>query len=97
LSSIWEFKENSYVASTFALPIRPAGSAERYFQWSLYLLLVTGFAALAGTGKLDFLSLAVVTPALAVRGYHLVKRKNFALSERWTNYLTIVYFLIYVV
>ncbi len=97
LSSIWEFKENSYVASTLAIPIRPAGSAERYFQWSLYLLLVTGFAALAGTGKLDFLSLAVVLPALAVRGYHLVKRRNFALSERWTNYLTIIYFLVYVV
>jgi transglutaminase-like putative cysteine protease len=95
LSSYREFKENIYVASTLAVPVRPVGSAERYFQWSLYLLLVTGFAALAGTGKLDFLSLAVVTPALLLRGYHLVKAKNFALAERWTNYLTIVYFVVY--
>ena len=95
LSSYREFKENIYVASILAVPVRPVGSAERYFQWSLYLLLVTGFAALAGTGKLDFLSLAVVAPALLLRGYHLVKGKNFALAERWTNYLTIVYFVVY--
>jgi transglutaminase-like putative cysteine protease len=95
LSSYLEFKENIYVASTLTVPTRPAGSAERYFQWSLFLLLLTGFAALAGTGKLDFLSLAVVTPALCLRGYHLVKGKNFALAERWTNYLTILYFVVY--
>jgi transglutaminase-like putative cysteine protease len=83
------------VASTLAVPTRPVGSAEKYFQWSLYLLLVTGFAALAGTGKLDFLSLAVVVPALLLRGHHLLKGKSFTIAERWTNYLTILYFVIY--
>jgi transglutaminase-like putative cysteine protease len=72
------------------------GSAEKYFQWSLYLLLVTGFTALAGTGKLDFLSLAVVVPALLVRGHHLLKGKSLTIAERWTNYLTILYFVVYV-
>ncbi|HEV2988119.1 MAG TPA: DUF3488 and transglutaminase-like domain-containing protein, partial [Candidatus Angelobacter sp.] len=83
------------MASTLAIPVRPAGSAERYFQWSLYLLLVTGFAALAGTGKLDFLSLAVVTPALVLRAYHLLKGKGFTIAERWTNYLTLLYLAVY--
>ncbi len=83
------------MASTLAVPIRPLGSAEKYFQWSLYLLLVTGFAALAGTGKLDFLSLAVVVPALLLRGHHLLKGKSFTIAERWTNYLTILYFVVY--
>jgi transglutaminase-like putative cysteine protease len=97
LSSLPKFNENSYVASTLVVPTRPPGTAEKYFQWSLYLLLVTGFAALAGTGKLDFLSLAVVTPALAVRGYHLLKGKSFSIAERWTNYLTLLYLAVYAV
>ena len=83
------------MASALAVPTRPPGSAERYFQWSLYLLLVTGFAALAGTGKLDFLSLAVVVPALLLRGHHLFKGNSFTIPERWTNYLTILYFIVY--
>jgi hypothetical protein len=68
-----------------------AGSAERFFQGSLYVLLVMGFAALAGTGKLDFLSVALGGSALALRGYHLLKRQNVAMPERWTSYLTIFY------
>lgn len=68
-----------------------AGSAERFFQGSLFVLLVMGFAALAGTGKLDFLSLALGGSALALRGYHLLKGKTVAIAERWTSYLTIFY------
>ena len=71
------------------------GSAERFFQWSLYLLLVVGFTALMGTNKLDFPSLALVLPALFFRGYLLLMRKSFIISERWTSYLTIVYFAFY--
>ncbi|HWZ43448.1 MAG TPA: DUF3488 and transglutaminase-like domain-containing protein [Candidatus Saccharimonadales bacterium] len=72
-----------------------SGSAERFFQASLYLLLVMGFAALAGTGKLDFLSLALGGSALVLRGYHLLKARSVMISERWTTYLTIFYFLFY--
>jgi hypothetical protein len=71
------------------------GSAEKFFQVSLYLLLVMGFAALAGTGKLDFLSLALGGSALALRGFHLWKTRSVMISERWTTYLTIFYFLFY--
>lgn len=72
-----------------------AGSAERFFQGSLYLLLMMGFAALAGTGKLDFLSLALGGSALALRGYHLLKGRTAAIPERLATYLTLFYFLFY--
>ena len=74
---------------------RGTGSAERFFQWSLYVLLVVGFAALMGTNKLDLPALALVLPALLLRGYSLLMRKSFVLSERWTSSLTIVYFAFY--
>lgn len=75
---------------------QPMGSAERFFQRSLYLLLVTGFAALAGTGKLDFLSVVIGGSALVIRGYYLLtKRRSFVIPERWTSYLTLLYLAFY--
>jgi protein-glutamine gamma-glutamyltransferase len=72
-----------------------AGSAERFFQWSLYVLLVVGFTALMGTNKLDLPSLVLVIPALLLRGYLLLMRKNLVISERWTTLLTLLYFAFY--
>jgi protein-glutamine gamma-glutamyltransferase len=72
-----------------------AGSAERFFQWSLYILVVVGFTALMGTNKLDFPSLALVIPALLLRGCLLLMRKSIAISERWTTSLTLLYFVFY--
>jgi len=71
------------------------GSAERFFQWSLYLLVVVGFTALMGTNKLDLPSLVLVLPALLLRVTLLLMRKSFVISERWTTYLTILYFAFY--
>ncbi|HSK44510.1 MAG TPA: DUF3488 and transglutaminase-like domain-containing protein [Candidatus Binatia bacterium] len=72
-----------------------SGSAERFFQWSLYALVAVGFTALIGTNKLDVPSLAVVLPALLLRGYFLLMRKTVAISERWTTILTLIYFAFY--
>src|SRR5579871_6688803 len=71
------------------------GSAERFFQWSLYILLLVGFTALMGTNKLDFPTLALVIPALLLRGFLLLMRKNLDISERWTTLLTVIYFAFY--
>ncbi|HMF91804.1 MAG TPA: DUF3488 and transglutaminase-like domain-containing protein [Candidatus Angelobacter sp.] len=77
-------------------PTKPRdSSAERFFQWSLYLLLVSGFSVLMSTNKLDLPSLLLVIPALVVRGYTLATRRSFVLPERWTTYLTIAYFAFY--
>jgi len=81
------------ITTTVLKPV--AGSAERFFQWSLYVLLVVGFTALMGTNKLDLPSLALVIPALLLRGYLLLMRKSFVISERWTSFLTILYFAFY--
>src|SRR6266571_2511060 len=80
---------------TAAKAVPGAGSAERFFQWSLYVLVVVGFTALMGTNKLDLPSLALVLPALLLRGYFLLMHKTVAISERWTTALTVLYFAFY--
>ena len=63
----------------------------RYFELSLYLLIVTGFVTLASTGRLDAPSLLLVAIALVYRGYLLARGRNLQLPERWTSYLTLLY------
>lgn len=68
---------------------------ERYFEVSLYLLIVTGFAMIAATGQLDSASLLLVGVALVVRGYLLVKQRRFVLSETTTSRITLAYVAFY--
>lgn len=72
-----------------------ASALEQYFQVSLFLLIVTGFAALAGTGRLDWPSTLFVAGALVFRGYLLVRNRDLQIPNRWTNYLTILYVLVF--
>ena len=64
---------------------------ERYFQVSLYLLVLTGFGTLASTGTLDAPAVLLVGTALLVRGFLLAKRSDVQIPARWTNYLTLAY------
>ncbi len=73
-----------------------ASSIDRYFETSLYVLIVTGFATLASTGKLDAPALLFVSAALLFRGYLLLRRRTLQLPERWTSYLTLVYVVFYI-
>ncbi len=77
-------------------PSQTQSAIERYFQVSLYLLIVTGFATLASTGKLDAPALLLVSLALLYRGYLLVCGRRLQLPERWTSYLTLGYVVFYV-
>ncbi|MFZ3262751.1 MAG: DUF3488 and transglutaminase-like domain-containing protein [Terriglobales bacterium] len=82
------------------ISINPGGSTmaiaiERYFNIALFLLVLTGFATLASTGELDLPAVVLVGTALLFRGYQLVRRLDFVIPERWTNYLTLVYVLVY--
>ncbi|MBZ5646579.1 MAG: DUF3488 and transglutaminase-like domain-containing protein [Acidobacteriia bacterium] len=72
-------------------PVPARTAVERYFEVSLYLLIVTGFATLVSTGKLDLLSAFVVTTALLLRGRQLLKHDTTLLSEGWTSRLTVAY------
>ena len=67
----------------------------RYFELSIYLLVLVGFGTLASTGGLDLPAVLLVGAALAFRGYLLAKRRPIVISERWTTPLTIGYFAFY--
>jgi protein-glutamine gamma-glutamyltransferase len=72
-----------------------AQAIERYFNVSLYLLVLSGFGTLASTGGLDLTAVSLVCLALMFRGYQLVTRRDFVIPERWTTYLTLFYVLVY--
>ena len=80
-----------------ANPVRVtmAMAIERYFNVALYLLVLTGFGTLASTGGLDLPAVVVVGCALIIRGYHLITHQQFAIPEKWTTYLTLLYVAIY--
>jgi transglutaminase-like putative cysteine protease len=67
----------------------------KYFELSLYLLVLMGFGTLASTGGLDLPTILLVGTALAVRGFLLAERRRVVISERWTTPLTIAYFVFY--
>jgi len=78
--------------------VTPASQAiNKYFELSLYLLVLMGFGALASTGGLDLTTILLVGAALALRGYLLAERRRVVISERWTTPLTIAYFAFYAV
>ncbi len=72
-----------------------AAAIERYFQVSLYLMVLTGFGTLASTGTLDAPTVVLVGGALAMRGYLLSKRSPCQMPTRVTNYLTLAYVAFY--
>src|SRR5271169_2837426 len=67
----------------------------KYFEVSIYLLVLMGFGCLASTGTLDAATLLLVGAALAFRGYLLAKRRRVVITERWTTPLTMAYFAFY--
>ncbi len=67
----------------------------KYFELSVYFLVLMGFGTLASTGVLDWPAILLVVSALAVRGYLLAERRRIVFSERWTTPLTILYFIFY--
>src|SRR6202521_4939897 len=72
-----------------------ARAIERYFNVALYLLVLSRFGALASTGGLDLPAVILVGLALALRGFHLLTRREFVIPERWTTVLTLIYVAIY--
>ena len=78
------------------LDVIPLGQAiNKYFDLSLYLLVLMGFGCLASTGALGPLTILLVGVALAFRGYLLAERRRVVITERWTTPLTLAYFAFY--
>lgn len=84
------------MSSASSVQLRAPLAVERFFDTSLYMLIATGFFTLASTGKLDMLSVLFVATALITRGIFLVRGREVKISERYTNYATLVYVLFYV-
>ncbi|MBI4459094.1 MAG: DUF3488 domain-containing protein [Acidobacteria bacterium] len=64
---------------------------DRYFELSLFSLFSVGFLTLAGTGKMDFVTVLVMSLALATRAALLWRNSSFQLSPRVASNLTIAY------
>jgi len=80
-------------AQSGVIPVPQA--IHKYFELSLYLLVLMGFGALASTGGLGLPAILLTGIALALRGYLLAERRRIVISERWTAPLTIAYFVFY--
>src|SRR5258708_39899977 len=82
--------------STPQLDVIPLHQAiNKYFEISLYLLVLMGFGTLASTGSLDLPTILIVGSALTLRGYLLAERRRIVISERWTAPLTLASLLLY--
>src|SRR5260370_5206604 len=70
-------------------------SVQRYFEISLLLMLGTGFLTVATTGKLDLVSIEVVSGALLVKLSSYVRDVDYSLSPRKVTRLAIFYIFFY--
>ena len=70
---------------------------EHLFQTALFLMVVTGFATLASTGKIDLIGGSFVLAALLLRGFLLLRHRPFVIPRRVTSWLAVVYFLLFFV
>src|SRR3954465_14618386 len=92
-----ELQCRAMATATVRAPNQSQVAIERFFQTSLYLLVLSGFMLLASTGRLDVLSLLVVSAALLLRGTLLLRSRDFTIPEQWTNYFTIGYVAFYAI
>ena len=68
---------------------------QRYFEISLLLTLATGFITVAMTGKLDMVSIVVVSTALAVKLWSYSREADYSLSPRTVTRISIFYIFFY--
>ncbi|HWZ53385.1 MAG TPA: DUF3488 and transglutaminase-like domain-containing protein [Candidatus Acidoferrales bacterium] len=73
----------------------PLSAVQRYFEVSLYLLVLTSVLAVVTTGKLDPFSTAVPLVALAYKGIRLWRGKGPEISVRLATWLVLAYFLFF--
>jgi protein-glutamine gamma-glutamyltransferase len=78
---------------------REPGSAQsssalnRYFETSLFLMLLVSVLSLVSTGKLDLLTIIVAPAALLVKGYRWWHGRGTELSHVTATFLVVIYFL----
>lgn len=75
-----------------SLSALPLSAVHRYFEVSLYLLLLTSVLTLVSTGKLDLVTILVPPVALLVKGYRWWRGHGPELSHRAATWLVGIYF-----
>jgi len=79
-------------AATISAPPR-LSALGRYFEISLYLMLLVSVLTLVSTGKLDLFSIVVAPAALLVKGYRWWHGRQPELSHRLATWLVAAYLL----
>ncbi|MGA8142623.1 MAG: transglutaminaseTgpA domain-containing protein [Candidatus Acidiferrales bacterium] len=82
-------------ASAARITAPPLSAVQRYFEVSLYLLVLTSVLAVVSTGKLDPLSTFVPVIVLGYKGIRLWRGKGPELSVRLATWLVLAYFLFF--
>lgn len=80
---------------SYYIPAAVHDPINRYFNISLFLLFTVGFLTLAGTGKMDLLTTALMGLALTARAVLLWRDSRFQLSPRIVTVLTYLYIVFY--
>ena len=70
-------------------------SVQRFFEIFLLLTLATGFITVTMTGKLDMVSIVVVSAALAVKLWGYSREADFSFSPRTVTRISIFYIFFY--
>lgn len=83
------------MASTASVNVPPVSAVQRYFEISLYLLVVTGVLATVSTSKLDLFTTVVPVVALGYKGIRLWRGRPVELSVRVATWLVLAYFLFF--
>ena len=73
----------------------PLSAIRRYFEISLYLLLLISVLTLVSTGKLDLVTILLPPTALLVKGYRWWRSRGPELSHRIATVLVAAYFLFF--
>ncbi len=82
-------------ASAARLNAPPLSAVQRYFEVSLYLLVLTSVLAVVSTGKLDPFSTFVPVVALGYKGIRIWRGKGPELSVRLATWMVLAYFLFF--
>jgi hypothetical protein len=82
-------------ASAVRISAPPLSAVQRYFEISLYLLVVTSVLAVVSTGKLDPVSTVVPVIALGFKGIRLWRGNGPEISVRLATWLVLAYFLFF--
>jgi transglutaminase-like putative cysteine protease len=71
----------------------PYSALGRYFEISLFLLLLISVLALVSTGKLDLVTMMLAPAALLFKGYRWWRGRGPEISHRTATFLVVLYFL----